>query len=894
MSGAAERATAGAVKGMIMADRKVQRAVILAAGTGSRLVANETFPKPLKEVFEVPLLVRVLRTLQSEGIREAVIVVGYRGDSIKRALLAEPSLALTLHFVENPAYDRKNGVSLLAASEFIDQDVILSMADHLYSPEVVRRLKAFELPKGACALGIDYDIERCFDLDDATKVRLSHGRIADIGKDIGDYNCIDTGVFRIGPQLVAELERIYRGAGDVSLSDGVRALAAKGLFHGCDVGDARWIDVDTPEAFQRAEAMVRVFGDDLGDEPTTGVRAIDPEAMELFAPTWVRAAQPYREDHFERAESREGLARMMSNESPFAPSTRVVQAIIDAATRGNLYPNSGRELRRKLGEREQLGEANVVLGSGSTEIIDLVIRTFVAPGEEVLLSVPTFSMYEARTRVSGGIPVLVPMTEEHDFDVPAMLSNVTERTKVIFLCTPNNPTGNRIQESHLRRILRLGLPTVIDEAYHELGETGDSLSHMLAEFPNAILIRTFSKAFGLAGLRVGYGIAHASVVKLMLRVKVPWNLPATSIAAALAALDDVAEFEARMAQLREGRAFLVRELSRVAGFDVMPSEGNFVLIDAHGAGVPAEDILQAMFAEGVLIRSLSVHRAGRGFLRVTVGTASENARCVDTMRAVVSRLRRRGDSMGQLAVAVAASPGDAELERGAKPRRVSARLPGRDPGARSPTLRPGPVPGPARGPGRPPWAGSGAGGRLAHRGRPPRQAARRVRRGRAPVGCRPADRPAFPPRPRARPARARRSRPRGAAPGRCSGRGAPHPGRRGSRRRLAQRTRCPAAARRLPGAQARAFPAGRRAAGARPGRSRRTRQAGRGSGPGKRLLRRRRGGAARPPRRHQPRGPDGRGRRPLAARRRPRRRPARRQDPGQPARGAPRRGQGAR
>lgn len=642
---------------MTMAERKVQRAVILAAGTGSRLVAHETFPKPLKVVSGVPLLVRVLRTLQSEGIREAVIVVGYRGEAIKKALLAEPSLGLTLHFVENQAYDRKNGVSLLAAREFIDQDVILSMADHLYSPEVVRRLRAFELGRGACALGIDYDIERCFDLDDATKVRLGQGKIVDIGKDISDYNCIDTGVFRVGPALIEELDRIYRGAGDVSLSDGVRALAVKGQFFGCDVGDARWIDVDTPEAFLRAEAMVRVFGDDLGDEPATAVRAIDPEAMELFAPSWVRAAQPYREDHFERAESREGIARMMSNESPFAPSERVLKAIVEAASRGNVYPGSGRELRRRLGERDGLGENNVVLGAGSTEIIDLVIRTFVAPGEEVLLSVPTFSMYEARTRVCGGIPVLVPMSEEHDFDVPALLSNVTERTKVVFLCTPNNPTGNRIQEGQLRRILRLGLPTVIDEAYHELGETGESLSHLLAEFPNAILIRTFSKAFGLAGLRIGYGLAHASVIKLMLRVKTPWNLPATSIAAAIAALEDVAEFEARMALLREGRAYLVRELSRIPGFEVMPSEGNFVLIDAVGAGIPAEDILQAMFAEGVLIRSLSVHRANRGFLRVTVGAQAENVRCIEVMRMVVARMRRRSDM--KIPVALVAH-GDAE------------------------------------------------------------------------------------------------------------------------------------------------------------------------------------------------------------------------------------------
>src|SRR5687768_3939804 len=149
----------------------VRRAIILAAGRGSRLVTGETIPKPLKEVAGVPLLVRILRTLQSEGITEAVVVVGYRGDQLKKALLAEPSLALKLMFVENKTWDvGANGISLIAAREYLDEDCILSMADHLYAPEIVRRLQEADL-RGACALAIDRDIERCFDLDDATKVK---------------------------------------------------------------------------------------------------------------------------------------------------------------------------------------------------------------------------------------------------------------------------------------------------------------------------------------------------------------------------------------------------------------------------------------------------------------------------------------------------------------------------------------------------------------------------------------------------------------------------------------------------------------------------------------------------------------------------------------------------
>ncbi len=622
--------------------RKVERAIVLAAGTGSRLVQGEAYPKPLKRVSGAPLLVRILRTLQDEGIREAVIVIGHLGAELRRALLAEPSLALELTFVENERYALKNGVSLLAARDHVVPGTLLTMADHLYSPEIVRRLRALDLPRGTSALAVDFDIERCFDLDDATKVRVEQGRIADIGKEIAEYNAVDTGVFRIDAGLVDELSRIFERTGDCSLSDGVRALAAKGRFVACDAGDARWIDVDTPAAMQRAEAMLRVFGDALGDEPAAAQGRMDPESIELFAPSWVRAAQPYREDHFDLAAERTDVVRLMSNESPFAPSQRVLAAVVEAALKGNLYPTSARGLRGKLGAREGLDETHVQLGAGSTELIDLAIRTFVAPGEEVIISVPTFSMYEARTRTVGGIPVLVPMTSTSEFDVRSIIASVTERTKLLFLCTPNNPTGNRVEEAALRRVLRLGLPTVVDEAYYELGETPESLSYLLAEFPNAIFLRTFSKAFGLAGMRMGYAVAHPAVIRLLARVKVPWNISAITIAAATAALEDVAEQDERLRLLREGRAFLVRELGALHGVEVSPSEGNFVLVDVAGrSGVSAELVVEAMLRRGVFLRSLAVHHAGRSLVRITVGSAEQNSRCVEALRQVLAAMESR-------------------------------------------------------------------------------------------------------------------------------------------------------------------------------------------------------------------------------------------------------------
>src|SRR3954465_1462711 len=624
-----------------MTERRVTRAIVLAAGTGSRLSEGaDVLPKPLRVVGGVPLVVRVLRTLKSAGIQEAVVITGFQGEAVRRALKAETDLGLKLSFVDNPHFDKKNGVSVLSAAEYVDRECLLTMSDHLYSPELVRRLLAADVPEGSRRLPVDYDIERCFDLHVATKVGVELGKPEPLGKELESYDALDTGVFRIGPALIAELAAVEASTGDCSLSDGVQALSRRGRFLATDVGDVRWVDVDTPQALACAEAMLRVFGDTLGDEPGTGQPPIiDPESIEFYAPSWVRAAKPYNEDHFAVAEQNDVL-RMMSNESPYAPSPRVINAIMEAATRGNLYPGGAPALKNKLALRDNQAEGSVILGAGSTELIDLVIRHVVGPGEEVLLSVPTFSMYEARTRTVGGIPVLVPMTEDHDHDLSGLIRGVTERTKLVFLCTPNNPTGGRISESDMRRLLRLGLPTVIDEAYHEFSE-GESFTRLLEEFPNAIVLRTFSKAFGLAGIRLGYALAHPAVVRLLSRVKVPWNIPAITLAAASAALDDAAEFDARISELRVAREELVDRLARIEGLMPVPSEGNFVLIDVSSTGQTAERLVEAMLKDGVLIRSLSVHHAKRSYVRVTVGTREQNLRCIAAFERVLGvRVRR--------------------------------------------------------------------------------------------------------------------------------------------------------------------------------------------------------------------------------------------------------------
>lgn len=578
------------------------------------------------------------------------MVVGYEGAQIREALTTYPLLCeLRIAFVENTAWERSNGLSVVAAEEHIDRECLLTMADHLIAPELVARLLRAELPVGACALGVDFDIERCFDLDDATKVQVESGRIAAIGKELDSYNAIDTGIFRVGPALPRILRGIADARGDVSLSDGVRALAADGLFVAADVGAARWIDVDTPEAHARAESLLRVFGETLEEELDADAPSHppDPESMELYAPTWVRAAAPYREDHFQLADReahwRGGeLARLMSNESPFAPSERVVMAVTAALTRGHLYPDAAmtRDLRRRLAEGYGLEQEQCVLGAGSSEIIDLLIRTFVGPGEEVVIAVPTFSMYEARTRVAGGVPVLVPMREDLDLDIPGLLNAITERTKLVFLCSPNNPTGRPILPSSLRRVLRLGIPVAVDEAYVEFGDDS-SVAPSVREAPNLIVVRTFSKAYGLAGIRIGYALACSSVARLLSRVKLPWNVSTLALAAAHAVLDDHDACAAQRAQVRAEREILHASLAALPGVHVYPSAGNFLLLDIHETGQSADALVQSMLREGVFIRALASHHLRRGWVRVSVGTPEDNLRCVRALALALSQRRHR-------------------------------------------------------------------------------------------------------------------------------------------------------------------------------------------------------------------------------------------------------------
>jgi choline kinase len=259
-----------------------QRAIILAAGLGSRLSDGRPVPKPLREVAGVPLIVRIIRGLEQGGVREIGIVIGYLGDDLRDGLLEYEHRA-KLSFFINDEYEKPNGTSLLKARDFVSGPTFLLMSDHLWSPELLSSVGAYAVGEQEAALGVDYRIDACFDLDDATKVQVEDGRILRIGKQLEDYNALDTGLFLITPALIEALDAV-NGPEGCSLSEGVAALASKGRMRGVDVGDATWIDVDTPEAHAEAERLISVLGEELetrrhaSAEHSTVTRRVWPQA----------------------------------------------------------------------------------------------------------------------------------------------------------------------------------------------------------------------------------------------------------------------------------------------------------------------------------------------------------------------------------------------------------------------------------------------------------------------------------------------------------------------------------------------------------------------------------------------------------------------------------------
>jgi histidinol-phosphate aminotransferase len=376
------------------------------------------------------------------------------------------------------------------------------------------------------------------------------------------------------------------------------------------------------------DVPVGVSGAPRGMAPAAERSESAPAWLEQFARPELWDANAYDARHHDYAWQHRELARLMSNENPLPPDEAVIQAALGALREANLYPNSGWELREALAEFAGVESASLILGNGSTEILDVITRTFITPGDQAVIPVPTYAFFETQVRLNGGLPVLVPALPDLSFDIPAILAAVGPKTKLIFLCSPNNPIGRSWTEDEVEAVLASGIPTVIDQAYLECGY-GPSFAPLIARHSNLIVTRTMSKAFGLAALRVGYGLADPEVIKLLLRVRIPFSVSLLAIHAGLAAVRDPSILETRRRYISDERERLFAALLPLPGVVPWPSETNFITIDITGTGRSSTDFVDDARAEGLLLRRMAAHRLEGQYVRVTIGTHEENDRFLD-------------------------------------------------------------------------------------------------------------------------------------------------------------------------------------------------------------------------------------------------------------------------
>ncbi len=316
--------------------------------------------------------------------------------------------------------------------------------------------------------------------------------------------------------------------------------------------------------------------------------------------------------------------KLASNENPLGPSSRAVTAVKKAVAGLNRYPDgSGFFLAQKLAKQLGVETDQVILGNGSNELIELAVRTFVQPGDEVISADPSFVVYKMITQAANGTNVIVPCRDlTHDLD--AMADRITERTRLIFIANPNNPTGTMNTKEELDRFLARVPDHVlvcVDEAYFEYVTRADypDAIDSVREGKNVLSLRTFSKIYGLAGLRTGYGVTRPEIAAMMNKVRQPFNTNTLGQVGALAALSDRKHVERSVTMNNEGKQLLYREFDRL-GVKYTPTETNFILFETAKEG---KDLYAGLLKKGVIVRPMGGSR-----VRVTIGLPEENRRFV--------------------------------------------------------------------------------------------------------------------------------------------------------------------------------------------------------------------------------------------------------------------------
>lgn len=347
--------------------------------------------------------------------------------------------------------------------------------------------------------------------------------------------------------------------------------------------------------------------------------------------SYVRAISPYQPGKPITELAREmgipvdSIVKLASNENPLGMSPKARQAVEAALSGVERYPDQF-ELIAKIAGRCSVAQNQVVLGNGSNDVLDLVARAFLAQGRSAVFAQHAFAVYPLATLSIGGELICVP-AKDFGHDLDAMLAAIRPDTRVVWIANPNNPTGNFLPYPEVRAFLEkvpADVVVVLDEAYNEYipPEARVDTAAWVAEFPNLVVCRTFSKIYGLAGLRIGYGVTSAAVADLMNRVRQPFNVNNLALAGALAALDDDEFLQASYELNRRGMAQIVAALEKL-GLAYIPSYGNFVTFKAGDAAAVNQKLLQ----QGVIVRPIGGYGMPE-WLRVTIGSEAENARFI--------------------------------------------------------------------------------------------------------------------------------------------------------------------------------------------------------------------------------------------------------------------------
>jgi len=333
-----------------------------------------------------------------------------------------------------------------------------------------------------------------------------------------------------------------------------------------------------------------------------------------------------------------GAVNLASNESPYGPSPSVLRALRQELKFSGIYPDPrATKLKQAIAAYLGVDVDCIAIGNGSDELMDLVCKAFLDIGDSVLIPIPTFAMYEISSRSYGGEPVFYNLPN-FEWRADELMREIKD-AKLAFIGRPNNPTGNGLSLGGLRMLLKAGKLVVVDEAYADFA--GYTLAKLAVKSKNLIVLRTLSKAFGLAGLRVGYAVSNPSIAKVLERLRAPFNVNRLAQAAAITALKDRRYVIKVSGLIKKGRAYLSKELSRL-GLRVLPSEANFVMVDASSIGIDGPKLCDLLAERKIFIRDLSGFRgAGFRYVRITVGNPQQNLRLVDALEKII-----RGDLIG--------------------------------------------------------------------------------------------------------------------------------------------------------------------------------------------------------------------------------------------------------